>query len=61
MTWFLIDPDGERIELPTCSRDYKASSRLFGSCLHDPDGPICRRHRNFFLTQERKASRLERS
>lgn len=56
MTWFVLGPDGERINLPTCSPDYQPSGWMFNTCLHDPDVEICRAHREFFKRQEKKDS-----
>ena len=50
--WFMIEPDGTRTELPTCSSEYFPSEWMYDSCLQDPVGPICRRHRKFFLDRK---------
>lgn len=52
MTFYLLDSDGKRIDLPACSGDWKPSAFWVFSCLHDPVGPICRRHKKFFKSRK---------
>jgi hypothetical protein len=48
VTYFLIEPDGKKTPLPRCSSDWSRSAWWVIACLHDPVGPICRRHKRYF-------------
>jgi hypothetical protein len=48
MNWVIIDQNGKRTALPSCSYDWKPSAFWISACLHDPDSPICRTHQQYF-------------
>lgn len=55
MTVYLTHPEGTRTELPPCSPDWQPSAFWVVSCIHDPVGPLCRRHQSYFKIK-RKAN-----
>lgn len=52
MAWFIKEADGSRTRMPLCSKDWKPSAFWVTACLHDPVGPICRRHKKFFRNRK---------
>lgn len=58
MYLFIQEPDGTRTRLPECSDGRSNTGWWTPSCLTDPDGPICKRHREFFRNRKVARDRL---